>query len=291
MKPFRNIGITSKLVSILVFFSLIPLSVQVYSLYETVGLLEKDVGVQYQTIADGVTRNLQTFLAERAIDAQSMSRSRILRDRTLWYKSGSENNEIIKVLNEYVQTSGAYFFVQIVDREGRLIAVNDRDSEGQPLHTGYLYGKTVHSTPWFQGLQQQIGKISSEDVESDVLDQSPVFVEDVLVDQEVKALFPQSNGLTVGFSVPIYEGGVVIGYWAQRLKYSMVENIIQHAYLGLKKAGFQGAELTLQNGQGFTILEYAPSVHQNDAVIHDLENVLFRTNLAQLGMTGCSICR
>lgn len=111
-----------------------------------------------------------------------------------------------------------------------------------------------------------------------------VFVEDVAVDRDVQAIFPQDNGLTVGLSVPLYDGGEVVGYWTQRMKYSKVERIVQGAYQAVKKAGFSGAELTLQNGQGFTILEYAPGVHQNEDVVHDLENVLFRTNLAQLGL-------
>ena len=81
MKKIRNIGITSKLVLILVFFSLIPLSVQVYSLYETVGVLEEKVGVQYQAVAEGLARSLQHYLGERSVDAQTMSRNRILRDR------------------------------------------------------------------------------------------------------------------------------------------------------------------------------------------------------------------
>jgi hypothetical protein len=84
MNYFRSIGITSKLVSILVFFSLIPLSVQVYSLYETVGILEEEVGVQYQATAEGLTHSLQAYLAERAVDAQTMSHNRILQNRTLW---------------------------------------------------------------------------------------------------------------------------------------------------------------------------------------------------------------
>ena len=95
--------------------------------------------------------------------------------------------------------------------------------------------------------------------------------------------------LTVGLSVPLYERGNVIGYWTQRLRYSKIEEIVQQAYQGLKKAGFPSAELTIQNGQGFTILEYAPAVHQNEAVIHDLENVLFRTNLMQVGLEAAQL--
>ncbi|MEX0830026.1 MAG: methyl-accepting chemotaxis protein [Nitrospirales bacterium] len=283
MNYFRSIGITSKLVSILVFFSLIPLSVQIYSLYETVGVLEEEVGVQYQATAEGISHSLQAYLAERAVDAKTMSRDKIIRDRTLWYQAGSPTNDIVEVLNEYVQISGAYYLVQVIDREGQLIAVNDRDSAGQPIQTERLYEKNFGSAMWYQALHQHVGASEADGV----LSHSPnsgVFVEDVAVDRDVKAIFPDENGLTVGMSIPLYDHGQVVGYWTQRMKYSMVETIIQQAYRALKKAGFPGAELTLQNGQGFTILEYAPVVHQNTEVVHDLENVLFRTNLAQLGV-------
>ena len=275
MNCFRNIGITSKLVSILVFFSLIPLSVQVYSLFETAAVLEEEVGAQYQAVAEGLANTIQQYLGERYVDAQTMSRNRIFRDRTLWYQPEHQTNEIVEVLNEYVQTSGAYHLIQIVDRDGQLIAVNNRDSQGQPLATERLYGNSYRSTVWFQALKQSGGSSASD---------PPVFVEDVAVDRDVVNSFPNDSGLTVGLSIPLYDHGKIVGYWSQRMKYSMVEQIIQQAYQRLKKAGFPGAELTLQNGQGFTIVDYAPAVHQTEEVVHDFDNVLFRTNLAQLGL-------
>jgi methyl-accepting chemotaxis protein len=281
---FRNVGITSKLVSILVFFSLIPLSVQVYSLYETAQALEEEVGGQYQVVAEGLVNSLQQYLGERSIDSQTMSRNRILRDRTMWYRPGNETNEIVRVLNEYVQTSGAYYLIQVVDKEGQLIAVNDRDTQGQPIRTNGLYEKHFRSTVWFQGLQQDRVDSSSGGLSLYPQAGAPVFVEDVAVDQDVKAIFPHESGLTVGLSVPLYDRGEVVGYWTQRMKYSNVEMIVQQAYQSLKKNGFPSAELTLQNGQGFTILEYSPAVHQHEGIVHDLENVLFRSNLAQLGL-------
>ncbi|MDH5586823.1 MAG: methyl-accepting chemotaxis protein [Nitrospirota bacterium] len=283
MNYFRSIGITSKLVSILVFFSLIPLSVQVYSLYETVGVLEEEVGVQYQATAEGLTHSLQAYLAERAVDAQTMSHNRILRNRTLWYQPGSATNEIVEVLNEYVRVSGAYYFVQVVDRDGQLIAVNDQDSHGQPIRTEPLYGKNFRSTLWYQALHQQ-GGVAEASGEVTPGQSSGVFVEDVTVDRDVKSIFPDETGLTVGMTIPLYDHGKVVGYWSQRMKFSMIEAIVQQAYRVVKKAGFPGAELTLQNGQGFTILEYAPVAHQNTDVVHDLDNVLFKANLPQLGL-------
>lgn len=286
---FRNIGITGQLVAILLFFSLIPLSVQIYSLFETAKILEQEVGAQYQGVADGLAKTLQQYLGERYGDATIMSQNRILQDRALWYQPGHEANAIVAALNDYIESSGAYSLIQVVDREGKLIAVNDRDSQGQPIHTEELYGKSFRSTMWFQALQQSGVPSSSDGALLTSLVKPPVFVEDVAVDRDVKMVFPRESGLTIGFSVPLYDHGEVMGYWTQRLKYSMVELIVQQAYKDLKKSGFPGAEFTLQNGQGFTILEYAPSVHQSEAVIHDLENVLFRTNLPQLGLEAAQL--
>ena len=284
MNNFRNIGITSKLVAILVFFSLIPLSVQFYSLSKTVKGLEEEVGQHYQAVAEGLASALQGSLRERVVDAQTMSRNRILRDRTLWYQAGSEANEIVQVLNEYVQASGAYHLIEVVDKEGQLIAVNDRNSHGQPIGTEGLYEKSFASRAWVQALHQRRMEPRADNLQLQAFTGTPVFVEDVAVDRDVQAIFPKDSGLTVGLSVPVYDGGEVVGYWTQRMKYSLIEEAVQQAYQGLNKAGFPGAELTLQNGQGFTILEYAPSVHQKETIVHDLENVLFQTNLAQLGL-------
>jgi methyl-accepting chemotaxis protein len=285
MFPYlQNIGITAKLVAILVFFSLIPLSVQVYSLYETVNGLKEEVGTQFASVAEGLASTLEGFLHERVGDAQTMSRNRILRDRTLWYQVGSETNEIVEVLNEYVQSSGAYHLIQVVDTEGQLIAVNDRDSQGRPILTEELYTKNFRSRDWFQFLQQAGSHAGGEHLLSQSFDGGQVLIEDVAVDRDVQATFPNESGLTVGMSVPLFDHGEVVGYWTQRMKYSLIEQIFQRVYRSMKKAGFPGVELTLQNGQGFTILEYAPSVHRNEAMVHDLENVLFRTNLAQLGL-------
>ncbi len=276
MNRFHNIGITTKLVLILVSFSLLPLSVQVYSLYETTEVLEEEVGAQYQAAAEVLAKTIQQYLSERHGDAQIMSRNRVLLDRTLWYQPKNQSNDIVEVLNEYVQTSGAYHLIQVVDTDGQLIAVNDRDSRGQAISTDPLYGKSYRSTVWFQALQQ-VG-------ESAATDTPRVFVEDVAIDRDVQTVFSNDDGLTIGLSVPFYEKGRVVGYWTQRMKYSMVEKIVQRAYQRLKQAGFSGAELILQNGQGFTIMEYAPAVHRSEKVVHDLDNVLFQTNLAELGL-------
>ncbi|MDH3502944.1 MAG: methyl-accepting chemotaxis protein [Nitrospirota bacterium] len=284
MKPTWNVGITTKLVWILVFFSLIPLSVQVYSLFQTSEVLKGEVGVQYQDVAEGIVEKIRLYLAERSADAQILSRSPIPGGAELSGKGVSPSQDFVQMLNAYVQATGMYSLVQVVDLDGYLIAVNDQDAEGRPLRTEGLYGKNYRSTPWFRALQQ-VGERDRPTESSSTRNVSQeVFVESVMVDRDVQALFPQESSLTIGLSVPLYAHGRVVGYGSHRMKFLKIEAFFQEAYQDLKKAGFPHAELILQDGQGMTLMEYAPAVHGTEEVTHDLENVVFKANLAQLGL-------
>lgn len=283
-KPTWNVGITTKLVWILVFFSLIPLSVQVYSLFQTAEVLKKEVGVQYQDVAEVIVEKISLYLVERSADAQILSRSPILGGAELWGQAVRPSHEFVQVLNAYVQATGMYSLVQVVDLDGNLIAVNDHDAEGLPLRTEGLYGKNYRLTPWFRALQQggERGRSPEPSLTRNVTQE--VFVESVMVDQDVQALFPKESSLTIGLSVPLYAHGRVVGYGSHRIKFSKIEAFFQEAYQDLKKVGFPHAEFILQDGQGMTLMEYAPAVHGTEEVTHDLENVVFKTNLAQLGL-------
>jgi methyl-accepting chemotaxis protein len=283
MKPVWNVGITTKLVWILVFFSLIPLSVQVYSLFQTADVLKEEVGVQYQKVAEGIAEKIHLHLAERYADAQTLSRARMPGHQALWSQPGGYSKDFVQMLNAYVQVSGMYSLIQVVDLEGHLIAVNDRDTEGRPLRTERLYEKNFRSAPWFLALQQYDRHATPTEPSNRYLNRE-VFVESVMVDPDVKEVFPQDIGLTVGLSVPLFDHGEVVGYGSHRMKFSKIEHIFQDAYQHLKNSGFSHAELILQDGQGMTLVEYAPGVHQTEEVIHDLDNVLFKTNLAQMGL-------
>lgn len=288
-KPTWNVGITTKLVWILVFFSLIPLSVQVYSLFQTAEVLKNEVGVQYQDVAEVIVEKISLYLAERSADAQILSRSPILGGAELLGQAVRPSNEFVQVLNAYVQATGMYSLIQVVDLDGNLVAVNDHDAEGLPLQTEGLYGKSYRLTPWFRALQQwgERGRATESSLTKNVSQE--VFVESVMVDQDVQALFPQVSSLTIGLSVPLYAHGRVVGYGSHRMKFSKIEAFFQEAYQDLKKAGFPHAELILQDGQGMTLMEYAPAVHGTEEVTHDLENVVFKTNLAQLGLDAAQI--
>lgn len=284
MKPTWNVGITTKLVWILVFFSLIPLSVQVYSLFQTAEVLKQEVGVQYQELAEVIVEKIHLYLAERAADAQILSWNTMSGLTGQLGQAVSPSYELVQILNAYVQATGMYSLVQVVDLDGHLIAVNDHDAEGLPLQTEELYGKNYQSTPWFRALKQLGERARPTEPSSRSNASQEVFVESVMLDRDVQALFPRESGLTIGLSVPLYAQGRVVGYGSHRMKFSRIEAFFQEAYQDLNKSGFPHAELILQDDQGMTLLEYAPAVYGTEEVTHDFENVVFKANLAQLGL-------
>ncbi|MGE0473019.1 MAG: methyl-accepting chemotaxis protein [Nitrospirales bacterium] len=279
----KQVGLTTKLVLLLVGFSLIPLSVQVYSLFQTTAILENEVGVQYQGVAERLSANILFFLQERRQDALTFTQNPLVLDRERWYQPGHGSNAIVGALNRYVQTAGNYYLIEVVDISGHLIAVNDRSASGEPIPTAGLYGNDYRGTSWFQSLSSQLGRPVPANDSQRAGQAKPVFVEYVSVDQHVKQAYPGNSGLTIGLSTPLYEKDVVVGYWSQRMKFSAIESLFQGAYQELRKNGFPSAELNLQDGQGFLLIDYAPSVHQTEDMIHDFDNTLFKMNLAERG--------
>ena len=283
MDSLKQIGITTKLVLLLVGFSLIPLSVQVYSLFQTASILEEEVGVQYQRVAERLAKKILLALKERQQDVLTFSQNVALWDRDRWYQQGQEQNPLVEALNRYVQVAGEYYLIEVVDTNGHLIAVNDHNAQGQPIRTDGLYGHSFRGTPWFQALQSS-SRSSSQPEGARGTDQSPpVFLEYVSVDPEVTSVYPAESGLTIGVSTPLYDKGEVVGYWSQRLKFSSIEALFQEVYQELRKAGYPSAELNLQDGQGFTLIAYAPTAHQTEAMVHDFDNTLFKLNLPEMG--------
>ncbi len=289
IKQAWNVGITTKLVWILVFFSLIPLSVQVYSLFQTAEVLKEEVGVQYQAVAEGIAEKIRLQLIERYADAQILSRNRLSGSRGLGHQAGDYAGDFVDRLNVTVQASEMYSLIQVVDLEGHLIAVNDRDAEGRLLQTEWLYEKNYQSAPWFLALQQYDSSRTGREPSSKINIAQEVFIEGVTVDRDVKQLYPQESGLTVGLSVPLYDQGQVVGYGNLRMKFSKIEEFLREAYQTLKKAGFPHAELIIQDSQGMMLAEYAPSIHQTEDMVRDLDNVLLKKNLVQLELEAAQL--
>ena len=283
MQSVMSWGIAAKLVALFLVFGIVPMVAVGYMGYSAGQEMVNTAGKRFQndaqTIADKIDRNL----FERYGDPKIFGLNRIVNEKYNWYQTGEEN-EIANSMNEYVATAGIYYLTILVDPQGDVVAVNYKDAQGNPIDTAFLYKKNFSEAPWFQALtsEKYTTKMPFTAEGNDV--STGTFIEDLHIDEDVKAAFPGDDGLSLGFSAPVYASGDLIGYWTNRVKFSLVEKMVQDSYQELKVGGYPSAEITLLDKDGRVIVDYDPSTAGNVDVSHNLENVLLKLNLAEKGV-------
>ncbi|MFB3146118.1 MAG: methyl-accepting chemotaxis protein [Nitrospirales bacterium] len=279
-----KIKLTPKLVGLLLLFGVIPMAVVAYIGFSATGNIEASVGQRFQLVSENIADKIDRNLFERYGDVQVFASNRIVGERLNWYVDDLQANEITQAMNDYVATSGIYYLTIFVDMEGDVIAVNSKDEKGNAIDTAAFYQHNFKNASWFQALQaeQYTTKMPFTASGNDV--STGTFIEDLHVDEHVKAAYPGDDGLTLGFSAPVYQSGEVIGYWTNRAKFSLVEEIVQQTYQEFKRSGMAGAELTLLDSQGRVLVDYDPSQQGTQDVVHDLGQIIMKSNLADQGV-------
>ncbi len=283
MNKIFSWGIATKLVVLFAIFGIVPMAAVGYLGSSATGEMEKAAGQRVQAVAENVADKIDRNLSERYGDAQTFGLNRIVGERYHWYSK--ENNAIASAMNQYVAASGIYSLTILVDPVGDVMAVNSKDAKGNPLDSTALYSKKYADAPWFKALQAKEYTTKQPFTAPGNDTVTGTFIEDLHVDEDVKSVYPGDDGLTLGFSAPVYVDGDLIGYWTNRVKFSLVETIVQTAYQELKSSGFPGSEITLLGDKGQVIVDYDPSSQGNEGIIHDLENTLFKLNLAEKGVS------
>ena len=282
MGKMTSLGIAAKLVALFMIFGIVPMAAVGYLGSSATGEMETAAGLRVQAMASTIADKIDRNLFERYGDPQSFGLNRIVGERYHWYSK--ENNAIAQTMNQYVATYGIYYLTILVDPVGDVMAVNSKDAKGNPIDTTALYAKKYADAPWFKALQAKEFTTKQPFSAAGNDKATGTFIEDVHVDEDVKALYLGDSGLTMGFSAPVYVDGDLIGYWSNRVKFSLVEEIVQDAYQELKSAGWPGSEITLMGDKGQVIVDYDPSNQGTEGMTHDFENVLFKLNLAEKGV-------
>jgi hypothetical protein len=177
------------------------------------------------------------------------------------------------------------FFLPSLFRLDCPIAINTKDHNGQEINSSALYQKHYRQAPWFKAVAAGTltTKMPFTAPGNDV--SSGTFIEDIYVDEDVKLAYAGDDGLTLGFSSPVYENGQVVAYWTNRAKSSLVESIIATAYAELKDAGYLETKLTLLDSVGRVIVDYDPERTGKIEIVHDFD-VLMQLNLADKGVSA-----
>jgi len=283
-KSSWKFGITSKLIGLCVVFGIIPMAAIGWIGFDAAHDMEEEVGKKFQVAAKSIADKVDRSLFERYSDVQAFALNEMAQSRMHW-GSPAIAQDVTKAMNRYVATYGVYYLTIMVDTEGYPIAVNSKDAAGYPIPTAHLLSKNYRTTPWFQALSRKDYTVTMPFTASGNDRMTGTYIEDVHIDTDVKDVYAGNDGLTIGFSAPVVDQeGNVIAYWSNRTKFALVEQIIQDAYQELKHAGYSSTELTVLDGQGRILVDYDPTVHGTEQVVHDLQHVVLKLNLAELGV-------
>jgi methyl-accepting chemotaxis protein len=268
-------------------------------LYLVVGLVPLGVvtvinNISFQKIQDINAHNLQTVAAEiadkidrnlfeRYGDVQAFALNTVLRKKEFWYDPTSP---IVASMNSYVDTYDIYYLTVLVDLEGKVIAVNNRDDSGNSISTDQFYDKNYKNAEWFQNVINKKFYISQQGNTGDS-GFTGTSITPLHIDEEVKQIYSGDTGMTIGFAAPVYDaGGNVFAVWNNYAKFSLVEEIFIDARRSLVGKGLGGTELTLLDKDGNIIVDYDPTFGKgtDEKIAHDFDKVIFKLNLAKLGV-------
>jgi hypothetical protein len=280
---FRKWSMTRQTVLILMVFGMIPMAIMAGVMYRSTRITEAKAAQRYQNTAENIADKIDRNLFERYGDVQAIGLNRVVRDRSQWYKRTEETSDIVRAMNQFVDTYDLYYLAIFVDTTGRVIAVNSRDRDGKPIQSQSIYDKNYRQSPWFIACRagQFTKSMPFTAPGNDVSDGT--FIEDILIDPDVKAAYAGDDGLTLGFSAPVRDGnGTVIGYWSNRYNFSYVEAFFTAAYADLKAVGQKTADFSLLGSDGQVLLEFDPEAAGSESYQHDFKVILQR-NLAREG--------
>jgi methyl-accepting chemotaxis protein len=269
------VKIRTKLIVVLLCAGLLPALVVAGIAWNATKTIDASQGDEYSTVATGLMDKIERNLFERYGDVQAFGLNTVVHDRSAWYQPG-DGSPIVRAMNNYVDTYDIYYLTLLVDLDGKVIAVNSKDDSGKPIRTDSIYEQDFSNDKWFQDAK------SGRFLASDVL--TGTVVEDLTADPLVKQVYG-GEGLTLGFSAPVKdEGGKVVAIWKNFAKWALVEDIIAATYEPLKAAGLSSAELTLLDSKGRVLVDCDPMANGGQTANHDMENVIFKLNLAERGV-------
>ncbi|MBL8880883.1 MAG: hypothetical protein JNG88_17350 [Phycisphaerales bacterium] len=287
MIGIRTLSFTTKLCLVLLFFGLTPLSILAYIASGAMQRVEQGAGGRFQNLAENIADKIDRNLFERYGDVQAFGLNRIVHNVDDWYECEERDSDIVRAMNQYVDTYDIYALTILVDLAGNVIAANSRDADGGPIETRFIFGQNYRSAPWFEACltEQFTKKMQFSAAGNDIL--SGTYVEDVHVDQDVARVYGDENALTIGFSAPVRdESGQIVAVWTNRSKFSNVESIVQQAFSDVA-AEFPNAMLTLLNQDGRVIMDYYPAGNGGRDVKHNFSSLL-RRDLANAGFDAAN---
>ncbi|WP_158545324.1 methyl-accepting chemotaxis protein [Bremerella cremea] len=271
MKKMVDIKMTGKIVFACLIFGLVPLVLTGFVIWSATGDSVQRIADGYRITAETIGDKIDRNLFERYGDVQAFGLNQVVLQRDNWYQN-DEDNPIVQAMDKYVDTYDIYFLTMLVDLDGKVIAVNSRDSEGNAIDTSKIYEQNFADEPWFKDV------LAGNYYESQDGTTTGTVVEHFHVDENVKQVYGE-DGYALGFAAPVRDGaGNVIAAWKNVAKFRLVEEIVWATYQDLKSRGCESAEITLLDEAGNVIIDCDPMANGTEEIVRN-PDVIGQLNL------------
>lgn len=283
--PWRNLSLKWKQVILYLISGLAPLLVVMVVIHFSFKEVKNINAGNIQSIAEGIGEKIDRNLFERYGDVQAFGLNTVVQNREHWYQPESP---IVSAMNNYVDTYDIYYLTLLVDPEGRVIAVNSKDENGNGIATQGLYKTNFHDAVWFQNVLEKKFYTSQQGNVGGAGNFTGTVIDPLHIDEAVRQVYPGDTGLTLGFAAPVYDAsGNVMAVWHNYARFAVVEEIFVQEYQKVKSKGFENVEMTLLDDKGAVLIDYDPAYgNGSDNEVKRDFNVLFKLNLAEKGVTA-----
>ena len=249
---FSEWPIARKLALLCLAFGLVPVAIVSTVMFQrSSGAVRERAADRLRESAGHVADKIDRNLFERYGDVQAFGFNEVAQDRSQWYQVGASNNRIVERTNAYVAAYGVYPISMLVDTEGRLIAVNDKDATGKAIATAAMYGKNYRNETWFRSCTS--GNYTTDMMFSDSANTiaTGTVISPAAQNADIQLAYGASAEDAVGFTAPVKgAGGALIGCWHNLATVSLVSAIIADAAKELSTAGYPGAAIMVVDSTG-----------------------------------------
>lgn len=269
---FFNLPLQKKVICLLLVFGIAP-AFLIFLVYQIQKVSLKDqLSDSLHIWAKTTTELIERNFFERYGDVQAFTQNAAVWRSENW-RSTDPNNELNAAISRYMTGYGLYDGMLVLDTKGIVQAVNVVDSKGNKLETGFMIGRDLSKTPWFQdaisgrflkGRNGLDGTAVGKPQRVEWLDQA----------------YGRKNTFVVPFSAQIKNAtGELVGIWINFANMNIVEGIFQDVYKNLEANRLPSSELTLVDSSGLVLAEYEPKTAGNTDYVRDF-GVINSLNLA-----------
>ena len=228
----NNVSLKYKFAALLLFFGVVP-ALGMYGLLLSLRPdMQKTSEQTMRRLSITMMDQMERTMFERYGDVQAFALNATAHDPANWRRP-DPTNPLIVAMNAYAKAYGIYEMMLMVDKQGKVLAVNTKNAQGQDIKTQSVYELDFANVPWFK--RAMAGDFTkSAKLTGTVVEQPTV--------SNMVAQINGDDGFVMTFAAPVYNSaGELIGVWANFANFNFVEEIAEGTYNRIMANGYRSA--------------------------------------------------